>query len=63
MIKTIIFGAVMLFGVPILIGIALASWVDTLLGIIGGVLIFLIIVGVAFRYMRKEADRNNRTED
>lgn len=59
MIKTIIFGAVILFGLPIILGIAVATWVDTFLGIISGVVIFLAIVIIAFRYMKREANKHN----
>lgn len=53
----IILGVLLLFGVPVALGIALAIKVDTVTGIIAGVLAFLIIAGIAYRNMRKEADK------
>ena len=53
MIKTVMLGAGILFGVPILLGIGLAAWFDTVVGMVGGVLLFFVITAVAFRYMRK----------
>ena len=63
MLKTIIVGAVILFGLPIILGIAVAAWVGTFLGIISGVVIFLAIVFIALRYMKKEANKSNGDND
>lgn len=62
-IKTVIFGAVMLFGAPILLGVVVGRLVDTLLGIITGVLIFVAIVAVALRYMKKESNQKDKQND
>lgn len=50
----IILGVVLVFGVPAGVGLALAHRFDTATGIIGGVVIFVIIVAIGYRHMMKK---------
>ena len=60
----IILGVLIIFGVPIGVGVALAVKVDMVAGILGGVVTFVIIVIIGYRHMMKQQGkgdhRNNR---
>ena len=53
----IITGVLIMFGLPIALGIVLAIKVDVVTGIVAGVVAFLGIAGIAYRNMKKIAGK------